>query len=1496
MTELQERVVARLVAARNAQDPAPLRGEDAVRDALALLREAAPSPGAEIGLDAVAAVFWTFWMRHQGPEDPEAQRNTTIALSTFGFLCPRVPAGAAFPQPLRDGYDPADPSHEARFAYLVSSAHAEAVGEAVAAGEPVPPAALDRALAWSDTAHRLLPDGHEGAVELAFHAHELYVTRFQFAADPDALAAAARHARVLCERLRPTGPEEAQVAAGALRTVIDAARLLGEPRLPEVDRLVAAAPAGTLTPEAAEGLRGLREIHALPVTWPGERDLRVGSLIAEAGAREHDAGRIACGVRRLRAALARTPDGHPARPGATAALSRALDAFARERGDDAAAREAAELAAGLLAAADGARPPDQGDAELLTSYRELAELAASDDPAHAERAGPLLRRVIQQTRARAARDGAAPDIDLEVADLALAADSGALSDVSGERIARYRAALAGLPADRPLRYAYVAVLAALTGVRAQTLRAADPARAAELAAEARSLTDEAAAGAPAGFPPLGLLRLELFEAALPVAAMVALAGGRDGMPEGEWAELSELVALVSRMHDVRLDGPEHLDSDIAILRELLAGTGEITGEDAGEDGGGHAGRDGLVPRALLAASLGGALSARAAEQGDPAAFEEVVTLLRYARSHEPDLPASFDRMQAFALTMTSLGRFDAEAAREASVLLATATAGEAGKGAGEGTPAGPGEVVLAVRTELHNALQNYLFGHEPGQLARARRLARHLKELTGEAATGTGELPPGFDVMGDYYVNLVETIGPGGGPRSDLTDAHVDACRRTFAACPAGHPARFLLATTLLRALVQRAVAVRAADPERAASLVAEAGAVVRTAEQGAPDGWADLLRLLTGLPGVLAAGATGQGRPLPLPQDPPSGTRPAAMRAVEDMLAPLLTRLSAGPADPAAWRDRALPPWIRAHGALAAAAGAVGGPGGTGLALAHLDTAVEAMAAVTDRGSDQQSAEHGLTTFDGDIRAVVELVLTRLLVDAGAAVLTDRLAAVRRALAAFRDAGRPPDSLPALAPASDPASDPAGRPRTVDGPDVDRAAALLERGRGLLLSRRIEARADLGELRAAHPELAAEFERLTDLLAAEPGPPGPAPAGHAERTRLARLRASRELDALVERVRGHEGFGGFLRPLSAGQLRALAADGPIVVLNHARRHCHALVVTARSITALHLDATADDVTGRARRLREAIAAINAHGPSRPAPAQLVAAAATVRRTLEWTWHTVVRPVLDLTGLAGPVPEGGVWPRIWWIPTGAFNALPLHAAQCARPDCPLDGCGAALDAVVSSYVPGFQTLAHARTRARHRSAADGGGVALLVAEPDEELPGAAAAAGYAAGLLGAPEPLIGAAATREAVLAALGTTRWAHFGCHAATDPLEPSGALLHLPSGEPLSVLDICRARPRLARLAFLTACGTARTSDRLADEAIHITSAFLLAGFPTAVGTLWEIDSAHADHVTRDFYRRTPGDGTAAARALHDTIRALRRRLPDRPHIWAAYVHAGT
>ncbi|MEV1065224.1 CHAT domain-containing protein [Streptomyces sp. NPDC050263] len=1459
MSELRERVVARLVTAQNARDPGPLRDGDAVADALALLRESAPAPEGSIDLESLAAVFWTFWFRHQGAEDPDAAQNLTVVFGAFGFLCPRLPDGAGLPEALKEGFDPADPSHEAGFAHLVSMAYSDAVVN----GPPQEQAdALERALAWSDTAFEYVQaEDHAGFVELAVDALELNVTRFRLAADPDALAVAARYGHAVCTRLTAVGPgldpDHARAAATpALRTLVDAARLLGTPRLAQVERLVAAAPEGALTPESAEGLRFLRMLDAQPVAWPGERDLIVGAAIADAGLAEHDAGRIACAVRRLRTALADTPAGHPARPEVTAALGKALAAFAGEREDGTAAMEAMELLDSVGALSDEYR-------QMFADCRELAELGRSEDPGDLERAMPLLGRFTERAREHAARSGGPVDIDLEIVDLAAGFEP---DDASDERIARYRTALAALPADRPHRHAYVAVLAALTGLRAEALRAGAPDRAAPLAAESRELTEAAAADAPAGFLASDLLRRGMFAVALPCALMSVATGGEEGAG-GPQDEMRALVEQLIRFDDVCLDSSENLDADIEIIRELLAGTGE----------------DDDTLRPYLSAALGGALSARSAERADPAVLEEVVRLLRDARANAPDLPGEFDRMLADALTTLSIGRFDPEGAREAAALLASAP-GASAMPTVDGEPA-PGDPVVSetdrelmtARTELHNALQNYLFGHEPAQLERARQIARRMQDVIRAAAEGEG--PPWYDLMGDAYADLVETVGPGGGPRPDLSDAVIDQCRATFAKCPSGHSMRPMIATTLARALAQRAVVLRAGEPGRAEALLAEADELSRVMSGETPEGSSfDVGATMRVFLDLIGRGRLPEGADLATMPRPP-GEPHSQTDVLAAILAPLKARL-AGTADPEAWRDPVIPVWMRAQGEIASAAGALGrAQPRVDLALEHLEAGVEAMAGITDRGSDQASAEHGLSTFEGDIRTIVELILTHLVGRELAARLPGRLHALEEAVRAAEE-GRVPPELGALE-------------CTAEGPEVDRAVELLERGRGLLLARRIEARADIGDLRSAHPDLAAEFERLTEQLDAEPET---AAAGDAEWARLAGLRASRELDDLVRRIRTEPGFEGFLRPLTAQALRALAADGPVVVLNHGRRFCHALVVTDRSIRALLLEPRADEISDTARRLRDAVDAINAQGTSRPSPLRLVAAGHTVRDTLAWTWHRIVRPVLELVGSAHPVPRHGEWPRVWWAPTGPFSALPLHAAQCTARDCALDGCGAALDAVVSSYVPGLQTLAYARARARRRDTADHGS-ALLVAAPEDDLPGVAAAAGHAAELLGAQQPLIGPTATRAAVLAALHDASWAHFGCHAATDPGEPSGALLHLPSGEPVSVLEICRARPRSAQLAFLAACGTARAAERLTDEAIHITSSFLLAGFPAAVGTLWTIDSTHADHMTRDFYRRTTAaDAAGAAHALHDTVRQLRRRIPDRPHIWAAYVHAGT
>jgi CHAT domain-containing protein len=231
--------------------------------------------------------------------------------------------------------------------------------------------------------------------------------------------------------------------------------------------------------------------------------------------------------------------------------------------------------------------------------------------------------------------------------------------------------------------------------------------------------------------------------------------------------------------------------------------------------------------------------------------------------------------------------------------------------------------------------------------------------------------------------------------------------------------------------------------------------------------------------------------------------------------------------------------------------------------------------------------------------------------------------------------------------------------------------------------------------------------------------------------------------------------------------------------------------------------------------------------------------------------------------------------------------LPLHAAGHH------DGSGrAVLDRVVSSYTPTLRALRHARDRP---TSPDPALVAVALARTPGQQPLPATAAEAAALVHGAPRAvqLRDDEAGFDAVLGALTGSGWAHFACHAVSDPLSPSESRLLL-HDRPLAVRDISRLRLQHAELAFLSACSTARGDERLADEAVHIASAFQLAGYRHVVGTLWSVLDATSARLAASFYERHRR-GEPPAEALHAVVRELRAAQPMLPSAWAAYVHSG-
>jgi CHAT domain-containing protein len=221
-----------------------------------------------------------------------------------------------------------------------------------------------------------------------------------------------------------------------------------------------------------------------------------------------------------------------------------------------------------------------------------------------------------------------------------------------------------------------------------------------------------------------------------------------------------------------------------------------------------------------------------------------------------------------------------------------------------------------------------------------------------------------------------------------------------------------------------------------------------------------------------------------------------------------------------------------------------------------------------------------------------------------------------------------------------------------------------------------------------------------------------------------------------------------------------------------------------------------------------------------------------------------------------------------------------------------------MDRVVSSYTPTLAALRHARRRHLANTPLSSGR-SLIVAMPTTPgVPGLLANVADETRMLAErlPGPILVDLPTTSEVLDLLPECAVAHFACHGVSDPVDParSRLLLHDHETAPLTVSDVAALHLDGAHLAYLSACDTARTSDlRLIDEAIHLASAFQLAGYPHVIGTFWAIDDKIAVQIARSFYYEHQSVG--AAKALHNAVRIVRDANPRTPSLWAAHHHAG-
>ncbi|CAE6511495.1 unnamed protein product [Rhizoctonia solani] len=475
-----------------------------------------------------------------------------------------------------------------------------------------------------------------------------------------------------------------------------------------------------------------------------------------------------------------------------------------------------------------------------------------------------------------------------------------------------------------------------------------------------------------------------------------------------------------------------------------------------------------------------------------------------------------------------------------------------------------------------------------------------------------------------------------------------------------------------------------------------------------------------------------------------------------------------------------------------------------------------------------------------------------------------------------------------------------------IQSSDYSLALEWLEHARCVVWNQSLMLRSPLDTLQSVHPNLATPLQEIADQLHS---------AGSDSRESLAltsgsmtteqvaqeHRRLAKEYNGLLVQIRGLPGFDDFLRPMKATGLVRAARTGPVVVINCHKGHCDALLILLgeQSVAHVPLPNFSAEKAQEARQTLEGslrCKGIRDRGVKvRQEPGQKD----DMSSVLVTLWHNVVKPVLEYLGCMNTNPSASM-PHITWCPTGALSFLPLHAAgNYTQPR------SRVFDYVISSYTPTLTALLASTPDLLSTSC-------RLIAVGQANTPGQSALPGTARELANVQahmtdssqdsqySQLIGSHATVTAVLNAMEQHDWVHLACHAhqnVTDPIK-SGFFLH---DGTLDLAEINRRSFKGKGLAFLSACQTATGDERLADEAVHLASGMLMAGYSSVIATMWSVHDADAPVVADKVYAqlmqdRRVGSGEAG-RALHDAVATLREKVGEENfERWVPYIHIGS
>ena len=149
-------------------------------------------------------------------------------------------------------------------------------------------------------------------------------------------------------------------------------------------------------------------------------------------------------------------------------------------------------------------------------------------------------------------------------------------------------------------------------------------------------------------------------------------------------------------------------------------------------------------------------------------------------------------------------------------------------------------------------------------------------------------------------------------------------------------------------------------------------------------------------------------------------------------------------------------------------------------------------------------------------------------------------------------------------------------------------------------------------------------------------------------------------------------------------------------------------------------------------------------------------------------------------------------------------------------------------------------------------------------------------------------------ATKSTVLEKCADKDVIHFACHGYFDNADPlsSGVVLH--NKAVLTAREIFNMR-LTTKLVTLSACQTGINERSPGDELIGLTRAFLYAGAPSVIVSLWLVNSPSTYELMLEFYRLLKNGADKATALQKAQIKIMEKKEYAHPYYWAPFVLVG-